>query len=169
MIRINWHVQYERWPHLFFYFCLKVYDLLHLCVLSSVLPYLSSSWGNLPLQSQSYWSLSCDHGMHCSDESMWEQQQSLQSGPWLQDRLQYPMPPWSERSTSGGKQIKQKIIHIKQKIIHNNWNKSYTVPQTKIKRWNHRTYVPRYILYVIQIRRTYAQRVAAETETEETT
>ena len=30
--------------------------------------FLFSSWGNLPLQS--YWSLSCDHGLHCSDDSM---------------------------------------------------------------------------------------------------
>ena len=35
--------------------------------------YLFSSWGNFPLQS--YWSLFCDHGLHCSDEWMWEQQQ----------------------------------------------------------------------------------------------
>ena len=33
--------------------------------------YLFSSWGNFPLQS--YWSLSCDHGLHCSDELMREQ------------------------------------------------------------------------------------------------
>ena len=32
-----------------------------------------SSWGNLPLQS--YWSLSCDHGLLCSDGLTWEQQQ----------------------------------------------------------------------------------------------
>ena len=31
-------------------------------------------WGNLaPLQSS--WSLSCDHGLHCNDELVWEQQQ----------------------------------------------------------------------------------------------
>ena len=36
--------------------------------------YLFSSWGNLPLQS--YWSLSCDHGLHCSDELTWGQQQT---------------------------------------------------------------------------------------------
>ena len=35
--------------------------------------YLFSSRGNLPLQS--YWSLSYDHGLHCNDELMWEQQQ----------------------------------------------------------------------------------------------
>ena len=35
--------------------------------------YLFSSWGDFPLQS--YWSLSCDHGLHCSDELMLEQQQ----------------------------------------------------------------------------------------------
>ena len=35
-----------------------------------------SSWGNLPLQS--YWSLYCDHGLHCSHKLMWEQQQQQQ-------------------------------------------------------------------------------------------
>ena len=35
--------------------------------------YLFSSWGNCP--PQSYWSLSCDHGRHCCDEVMWQQQQ----------------------------------------------------------------------------------------------
>ena len=40
------------------------------CIISC---FLFSSWGNLPLQS--YWSLSCDHGLHCGDEFMWEQQQ----------------------------------------------------------------------------------------------
>ena len=35
--------------------------------------YLFSFCGNFPLQS--YWSLSCDRGLHCSDEIMWEQQQ----------------------------------------------------------------------------------------------
>ena len=50
-----------------FYFCLR-YTICFsyvLCVLSSVF-YLFCSSGNLPLQS--YWSLSCDHGLHCSDE-----------------------------------------------------------------------------------------------------
>ena len=32
-----------------------------------------SSWGNIPLQS--YWSLPCDHGLHCTDELTLEQQQ----------------------------------------------------------------------------------------------
>ena len=32
-----------------------------------------SSWGILP--PQSCWSLFCDHGLRCSDELMWEQQQ----------------------------------------------------------------------------------------------
>ena len=31
----------------------------------------NTGWGNLALQS--YWSPSCDHGLHCSDELMWEQ------------------------------------------------------------------------------------------------
>ena len=36
-----------------------------------------SSWGNLPLQN--YWRLSCDHGLHCGDELMWEPQQQQRS------------------------------------------------------------------------------------------
>ena len=47
--------------------------------------YLFSSWGdgNFPLQS--YWSLSCDHGLHCSHELMWEQQryEYCTSSAWL--------------------------------------------------------------------------------------
>ena len=44
-----------------------VYYLLFLFV------FLLTEWGHLPLQS--YWSLSCNHGLHCtrSDELMWEQ------------------------------------------------------------------------------------------------
>ena len=38
-----------------------------MCYLLFLLVFLPS--GNLPLQS--YWSLSCDHGLHCSDELMW--------------------------------------------------------------------------------------------------
>ena len=38
---------------------------------------LFSSWGNLPIES--YWSLSCDHGLHCSHDSMWEQEQRVVS------------------------------------------------------------------------------------------
>ena len=46
--------------------------------------YLFSSWGNFPLQS--YWSLSCNHGLHCSDYLMWEQQQQdVQDGPNLRN------------------------------------------------------------------------------------
>ena len=40
------------------------------CIVSCF--YLFSPWGNFPLQS--YWSLSCDHGLHCSHELLWEQQ-----------------------------------------------------------------------------------------------
>ena len=40
--------------------------------------HLFSSWGNFPLQSYLYWSLFCDHGLHCSHELMWEQQQQQQ-------------------------------------------------------------------------------------------
>ena len=47
--------------------CVSVIVCIILCF------YLFSSWGYFPLQS--YWSLSFDHGLHCSDELMWEQQQ----------------------------------------------------------------------------------------------
>ena len=47
---------------------------------------LFSSWGNLPLQS--YWSLSCDHGLHCSDQLMWEQQQQQQQQQQHQQQRQ---------------------------------------------------------------------------------
>ena len=48
----------------------EVYDLFQilLCALSFVF-YLFSSWESLPLES--YWRLSCDHGLHCSHELMW--------------------------------------------------------------------------------------------------
>ena len=53
---------------------------------------------------------------------------------------------------SGGKQIKtEDNKHI---------TETNRIPQTKIKRWDQRTYVSRYI--------SYAKRVATETETEET-
>ena len=53
----------------------EVYDLFQLlCVLPGISCFYSfPSWGNFPLQS--YWSLSCDHGLHCSHELMREQQQ----------------------------------------------------------------------------------------------
>ena len=47
--------------------CKRLFQLL--CVLSSdFICFLPG--GNLPLQS--YWSLSCDHGLHCIDELMQE-------------------------------------------------------------------------------------------------
>ena len=68
---------YARWSHLIFFgfrlryticFTYFVYHLLFFTPEYSSICF--SPWGNLPLQS--YWSLSCDHGLHCSDESMWE-------------------------------------------------------------------------------------------------
>ena len=35
-----------------------------------------SSWDDLPLLS--YWDLSCDHGLHCGHEVVWEQQRPIQ-------------------------------------------------------------------------------------------
>ena len=65
-----WYVRTMISP---FYFLSEVYDLFQYRVYY-VLFYLFSSCGNLPLQI--YWSLSCDHGLHCSDEEMWKQQQN---------------------------------------------------------------------------------------------
>ena len=50
------------------FFFSEVYDLLQFwCVLLSFcFFYLFCSWGNLPLHS--YWSLSCDRGLHCSHD-----------------------------------------------------------------------------------------------------
>ena len=44
----------------------EVYDLFSDCVYYLLFLICFSSSGNLPLQS--YWSLPCDHGLHCSDE-----------------------------------------------------------------------------------------------------
>ena len=65
-----------------FYFCLRYrYTICKLCVRTyrfySVFIRFPPQWGNLPLQS--YWSLSCDHALHCSDELMWGQQQHIRS------------------------------------------------------------------------------------------
>jgi len=49
----------DRWPHG------KTHQL------SSQVSNIFPSWGNLPLQS--YWTLSCDHGLYCGDEFIWEQ------------------------------------------------------------------------------------------------
>ena len=58
-----------------FRFCIFVWGIrlvsVIVCIAFSM--YLSSSWGNIPLQR--FWSLSCDRGLHCSDELMWDQQQ----------------------------------------------------------------------------------------------
>ena len=61
-----WHVSHTISPS---YFFSEVYDLFQLLRVSSSVS-LFSSWGNRPLNS--YWSLSCDHVLHCSDELMWE-------------------------------------------------------------------------------------------------
>ena len=60
---------YYTYADLIFIFLSEAYDLFQLvCVLFCF--YLFSSSSKFPLQS--YWSLSCDHGLHCShDELMW--------------------------------------------------------------------------------------------------
>ena len=59
---------YVRWSHIF------ILDwgirFVSVIVCFTFCFYLFSSWGNFPLQS--YWSLSCDHGLHCSHDLMWE-------------------------------------------------------------------------------------------------
>ena len=48
---------------LFFVWCIRFVSVI-VCIIFCF--YLFSSFGNFPLQS--YWRLSCDHGLHCSDE-----------------------------------------------------------------------------------------------------
>ena len=62
---------YVSWSHLFIFVWVIRFVSVIVCIIFCFC--LFSSWGNFPLQS--YWSLSCDHGRHCSDELMWEQQQ----------------------------------------------------------------------------------------------
>ena len=75
---------YVRWSILFF--CLMYTICFSYCV-HYFLFNLFSSWGNFPLQSYwSYWSLSCDHGLHCSVELMWEQDKTTTTTTtnWIQ-------------------------------------------------------------------------------------
>ena len=69
---VSWYVRTLISP----FFCLR-YKICFshvLCVLSPVFYLFSSCLSNFPCQS--YCSLSCDHGLHCSHDSiMWEQQQ----------------------------------------------------------------------------------------------
>ena len=62
---------YVRWSHLFIFVWGIRFVSVVVCVIFCF--FLFSSWGNFPLQN--YWSLSCDDGLHCSDELIWEQQQ----------------------------------------------------------------------------------------------
>ena len=57
---VSWYVGTLITP---FYFSSEVYDLFQLLRLLSCV-HLFSSWGHLNLTLQSYWSLSCDHGLH---------------------------------------------------------------------------------------------------------
>ena len=64
------------------YVWIRTYEVHHLfqllCIIIGL--YLFSSRGNFPLQS--YWSLSFDHGLNCSDEVMWKQSNpERSSGP----------------------------------------------------------------------------------------
>ena len=71
---------YVRWSQLLIFVWGTVSDLFQLlCILSSVFSDFFS-WGNILLQS--YWSLSCDHGLHCRDEFMWEQARNNISHAW---------------------------------------------------------------------------------------
>ena len=68
-----------RWSHLF----ILVYGIRFVSVIVCIIFcfYLFSSWGNIPLQR--YWSLPCEHGLHCSDELTWEQQTATHNIPSL--------------------------------------------------------------------------------------
>ena len=62
----------------FLFFLSEVYQVpgkicFSYCVYYPLFLFVFLMWGNLPLQS--YWSLSCGHGLHCSDELMWDKQQ----------------------------------------------------------------------------------------------
>ena len=71
---------YYTYADLTFNFCLKYMICFSYCVYR--LSCVFFLWGNLPLQS--YCSLSCDHGLHCSDEIMREQRQpGILSCFWL--------------------------------------------------------------------------------------
>ena len=68
-IYVSWYVP---WFHLFIsVWGIRFVSVIIVCTIFCF--YLFSSWGNFPLHS-SYWSLSCAHGLHCSDDLMWEQQ-----------------------------------------------------------------------------------------------
>ena len=63
------YIYIRTYADLTFLFLSEVYDLVHLlCIIFCF--YLLSSSGNFPFPLQSYWSLSCYHGRHCSDELM---------------------------------------------------------------------------------------------------
>ena len=68
-----------RWSHDFFVLS-EVPGIRFVSVIVCIIFCFSliSSRGNFPLQS--YWSLSYDHGLHCSDEFMWEQRSSPTRG-----------------------------------------------------------------------------------------
>ena len=70
-IHAPWYVRTLISP---FYFCFRYTICFSYCIPGIIFCfYLFSSWGNFSLQI--CWSLSCDHGLHCSHELMWEQQQ----------------------------------------------------------------------------------------------
>ena len=64
------YITYVRFSHFFIFVWGIRFVSVNVCIILYI--YLFSFWGNFPLQS--YWSLSCDHGLHFSDELMWEQQ-----------------------------------------------------------------------------------------------
>ena len=65
----------------------------------------------------------------------------------------------TDSNNSGAQDYLRRKTNKKQKVIHT-ITETNRIPQTKTKRWDQRTYVSRYI--------SFAKRVAAETETEET-
>ena len=67
---------YVRWSHLYIFVWWTRFVSV-VCNISCF--YLFSSWGNFPLQS--YWSLSCDHGLHFND--VLKTTMTSQNGPYV--------------------------------------------------------------------------------------
>ena len=68
---VSWYLDtYVRWSHLLIFVLRFTICFGYYCVHYLLFLFVFLLSGSLPLQS--YWSLSCDHGLHCSDEFMWE-------------------------------------------------------------------------------------------------
>ena len=76
---------YVRWSRLFIPVCyirfFKSYSEFCLRLM------IVFSWDNFPLKS--YWGLSCDYGLHCSDDVTWQQQPQQQQQQYYIDSRAY--------------------------------------------------------------------------------